>query len=245
MNTVKYKALVKYKHCGKYTYDELEYTGSKTKVTITCPLHGNFQQRAKNHLEGQGCIDCACLITRHNGNSHLVGGDGDYIKKITEVHKGLYGYEGVNYTGSRNKVKILCYQHGVFEQIASNHLRGDGCPKCSKSGFDTGKKAFFYVLISSCGQVIKIGITNKTVEHRASQINNTTDKAFFILQFYEFSEGYSALDVETRMLRYMRELYKNPIGKYDGITESFLSVNRETMFDKINETILDILPVTT
>lgn len=29
-------------HCNKYTYDLVEYKGNKVKVTITCPIHGNF-----------------------------------------------------------------------------------------------------------------------------------------------------------------------------------------------------------
>jgi hypothetical protein len=36
----------------------VNYTNAHTNVTITCSEHGNFQQRATNHLMGQGCPKC-------------------------------------------------------------------------------------------------------------------------------------------------------------------------------------------
>lgn len=42
----------------KYTYDNLIYINSKTKITITCPKHGNFEQLPNNHLRGHGCPKC-------------------------------------------------------------------------------------------------------------------------------------------------------------------------------------------
>jgi hypothetical protein len=46
------------KHNNKYTYDHLVYVDSKSKVVITCPIHGDFQQTPGNHLYGQGCPGC-------------------------------------------------------------------------------------------------------------------------------------------------------------------------------------------
>lgn len=31
------------------------------------------------------------------------------------------------------KVRIICSKHGLFEQVATSHLRGRGCPKCKLS----------------------------------------------------------------------------------------------------------------
>lgn len=46
-------------HGTKYNYTTSQYTSSKTKITITCPTHGNFQQTPNAHLDGQGCQACA------------------------------------------------------------------------------------------------------------------------------------------------------------------------------------------
>lgn len=43
------------KHNGFYIYDKTIYTGCNYTITITCPVHGDFQQKAGAHLYGQGC----------------------------------------------------------------------------------------------------------------------------------------------------------------------------------------------
>lgn len=39
----------------------------------------------------------------------------------------------VKYINNRIKVKIICSDHGIFEQKPNNHLSGDGCPRCKES----------------------------------------------------------------------------------------------------------------
>lgn len=46
------------KHNDKYEYSFINYIGTKNKVIITCPEHGNFEQQPNNHLFGQGCPKC-------------------------------------------------------------------------------------------------------------------------------------------------------------------------------------------
>ena len=46
-------------HCGFYSYAETNYVHNSNKVTITCPVHGNFEQTAYNHLKGSGCQACS------------------------------------------------------------------------------------------------------------------------------------------------------------------------------------------
>ena len=46
-------------HNYKYTYTYSIYNTSKTKLIITCPLHGNFEQTPNNHLKGNGCPSCS------------------------------------------------------------------------------------------------------------------------------------------------------------------------------------------
>lgn len=42
-------------HHDKYDYSKTTYKNSHTKVCIICPKHGEFWQRATNHLSGFGC----------------------------------------------------------------------------------------------------------------------------------------------------------------------------------------------
>jgi hypothetical protein len=46
-------------HNNKYDYSKVEYKGSKIKIIIICPRHGEFLQRPFNHLNERGCLKCS------------------------------------------------------------------------------------------------------------------------------------------------------------------------------------------
>lgn len=46
-------------HNDWYDYSKVVYKGVRSKVTITCPLHGDFEQEAGAHVVGKGCKYCA------------------------------------------------------------------------------------------------------------------------------------------------------------------------------------------
>lgn len=46
------------KHRNKYSYLKTNYVNARTKVTITCPMHGDFEQTPDQHLRGCGCPKC-------------------------------------------------------------------------------------------------------------------------------------------------------------------------------------------
>jgi very-short-patch-repair endonuclease len=56
-----------------------------------------------------------------------------FTKRSIEVHGNLYDYSFVDYKSIKDRVDIICKKHGIFSQIASDHLRGSGCPKCNTS----------------------------------------------------------------------------------------------------------------
>jgi hypothetical protein len=45
-------------HGEKYNYSKVKYFGIKNKVTITCPIHGDFSQSPEEHIKGCGCPIC-------------------------------------------------------------------------------------------------------------------------------------------------------------------------------------------
>jgi hypothetical protein len=45
-------------HNNKYIYNKSVYVNNLTKVTITCPIHGDFQQLPQSHMSGSGCSSC-------------------------------------------------------------------------------------------------------------------------------------------------------------------------------------------
>lgn len=45
-------------HNNYYIYDKTNYINIRTKVLITCPIHGDFFQNPQKHISGQGCTSC-------------------------------------------------------------------------------------------------------------------------------------------------------------------------------------------
>ena len=54
-----------------------------------------------------------------------------FIEKSRIIHCDKYDYSLVNYINKKEKVKIICKKHGMFEQTAYCHYYfKQGCPKC-------------------------------------------------------------------------------------------------------------------
>ena len=114
-------------HGDKYGYQEVVYMNTHENVMIRCPDHDLFPQTPKNHLRGQGCMKCAATV---RGEARRKGTE-TFVIEAKKVHGDVYNYEDVVYTTCEENVMIRCRTHGPFSQTPSNHLRGQGCPKCS------------------------------------------------------------------------------------------------------------------
>ena len=55
-------------HNYKYDYSKVVYTNIFDKVTITCPIHGEFYQEARGHRRGNGCKKCADFAKNGTNN---------------------------------------------------------------------------------------------------------------------------------------------------------------------------------
>ena len=115
-------------HGDKYSYDKTVYRGRKEKIIITCPIHGDFEQLAGNHLEGNGCKKCAIEKTVEKKSITF----DNFIERAYEVHGPKYLYYKNSYIDAKHKVTIVCQEHGKFQQQAQAHLLGQGCPYCAK-----------------------------------------------------------------------------------------------------------------
>jgi len=116
-------------HDNFYSYPE-EYNGNKNRISIICPIHGEFKQTPSKHYK-HGCKQCGFEKISKSKN---VLNTKRIIKNAKEVHGNLYDYSLTVYTKSTEKIKIICYEHGVFEQIPKMHInRKQGCPRCNNS----------------------------------------------------------------------------------------------------------------
>jgi len=117
-------------HGDRYDYSDSEYVGSAAKIIIRCSEHGEFEQIARNHLTGFGCLKCGQSKAGqyHKKDTNL------FIAEARGVHGDAYDYGKTVYRGAREKLVVTCPKHGDFEQVAFVHLRatpGEACLACS------------------------------------------------------------------------------------------------------------------
>jgi hypothetical protein len=123
MDTTSFIERAREVHGDTYLYERVAYTPVKyCRVIITCPIHGDFEQRASSHLSGNGCKQCSDAKRRMTTD--------DFIKKAKEVHGDRFDYSMTDYKRSHGKVTIICAIHGKYEQKAYRHIQGDGCRAC-------------------------------------------------------------------------------------------------------------------
>lgn len=56
----------------------------------------------------------------------------DFVERANKLHNNKYDYSKFDYITSTTPSIIICPEHGEFLKDAHHHLRGQGCPKCSR-----------------------------------------------------------------------------------------------------------------
>ena len=115
-------------HGNKYIYDktDLDNRDERGRVIITCPTHGDFWQKPNNHLQGDGCKECAKI----RRSELLMKTKEVFVNEARKIHGDKYDYSKTVYKGAEEDLCINCPTHGDFWQTPHNHLKGHGCSEC-------------------------------------------------------------------------------------------------------------------
>ena len=208
-------------HRGKYDYSKSLFKKAKDKIEIICPLHLSFWQTPDKHRY-QECPDCALVA---NGLARRMTFE-EFQDKAKIVHDNKYDYISLDFKGDSYTTSI-CYEHGIFEQIASSHLCGAGCSGCAVSGFDRSKPAELYIL--TLDNITKIGITNLTAEDRCNRISKSKGSTFKIEKVFKSECGAVIDDLETELLQRFKKTHLQPTEKFEGYSECFFDINLEEL----------------
>lgn len=101
-----------------YTYDKLFNDNNVNyKVIITCPIHGDFEQKLDSHLKGNGCSRCSLYGVSKLSNTII-----EFLTKYYETDIQYYGNQGeykipnTNYKadGYIEKTNTIIEIHGTF-----------------------------------------------------------------------------------------------------------------------------------
>jgi hypothetical protein len=119
-------------HGDFYSYEFINYKGSRLPITITCPYHGNFEQRCDVHLKGSGCSTCfrnrqgwgktefvnACSKHNNIGTLYIIRcfNDNEEFYKI-----GITGQTLFQRFGYTDKSTIrMPYNYEIIQEIRNN-----------------------------------------------------------------------------------------------------------------------------
>ena len=173
-------------HGDKFTYSCDGYNGIKgNKIEIECKRHKHrFYVMPRNHLRSElgGCSKCKAEYM-----SNLCRKPNEqFIEEANKIHNGRYDYSKTQYTTIKEKVIIICPDHGEFTQASSDHLQGNGCPTCGGYSFwgsriDTTADAYLYLmrLKGNGEEFLKIGVSI-TPLIRARQIRISSNATYVV-----------------------------------------------------------------
>lgn len=108
-------------HNNYYLYNDLSI--NNTKIKITCPEHGDFEQSIYLHEKGSKCPLCV-------GNGFkLTKLSIERLNKLKEVHNNYYTYKDLSI--NKGYISIICPKHGEFKQQLHLHEKGTDCKTCA------------------------------------------------------------------------------------------------------------------
>lgn len=239
LTTEDFIKLAKEKWGDTYCYDKTEYgNNNKILITITCRIHGDFQQKPNSHLTGSACNQCRL---KEAGKRKIIPFE-KFKERAAQIHNNFYSYQDNTYLGSENKMVINCPVHGLFQQTPNKHLKGQGCRECRKIKMSElmknnthsswtrerwiesfgDRKCIFYIIKCSNNseEFIKIGITSRKLKERFSNFERMPYK-FSVLK----EEEMTAAEVWDEEIKFKIENKKYnyiPKQKFHGsLTECF------------------------
>jgi hypothetical protein len=177
----------------QYDYSRVTYKGSKRKVTVICPTHGEFSKSFEELSKGAGCPRCAyAAATPARVKAIKAGLEANrldrqkaFIERGKAAHGDFYDYTLVEYQTARKAVTIICPKHGEFQQGPYVHTKS-GCRKCADEELkgryteiyfqryptERNRRAtLYYIKISAMNEVFyKVGITVTKVKNRFANL---------------------------------------------------------------------------
>ena len=101
----------------RYDYSKVDYKNRDNRVVVTCPVHGDFQVYAREHLDGKGCPKC------EKGEK--------FLAKLKDKFGDKFGLDEFVYESSTSPVTLICPTHGAFSRLPQQILKLQfGCPHC-------------------------------------------------------------------------------------------------------------------
>ena len=191
--------------------------GHNKKKSWNCEL-GHQYSETVSHRTGMktGCPICA--------SKRILVGFNDLATTNPALALEAFGWDPKTITrGSNRKVNWKCQSGHVWKTSPTDRSRGEGCPSCSKTGFDPNKDGWLYLISNDDRDLIQVGLTNSPENRLTDHRRNGFDS---VLDIRGPMEGVLAQDLERKSLRALKmrgaefSKRRDP-DKFDGHTETW------------------------
>ena len=118
MTTADFITKEKETHGDHFDYSMSDYTSSHGKITIGCPLHGTFEQKAYRHIQGDGCRKCKYL-NHPGGYTYNLFRENRKLARST----GIFYIVEYNFPGEQPFIKIGITMHNAYTRHKSHWNR--------------------------------------------------------------------------------------------------------------------------
>ena len=114
-------------HPNRYSFEKCEYKSKDEEIILYDKVINEYITvkpsliLKSNFLERLSCYKKTKLPTLK------------FINKAIEKHGDKYDYSKTIYINNKQKVCIICKEHGEFWQTPSEHLKGCGCGQCANN----------------------------------------------------------------------------------------------------------------
>lgn len=118
----------------KFDFSKADFKNSSSPLAVWCKRHNQWFKNTSYHIvRGAGCPDCK----KQKISSKKKLGTQEFVKRSVIKHNNKYDYSLVDYKTLTDPVKIICPEHGVFEQKPREHIQGHGCPLCASTAISS------------------------------------------------------------------------------------------------------------
>jgi len=234
LTTARFIEKAQSKHGDQYDYSQVLCVSKKSIVTIWCPEHGEFNQVAGNHLMQAGCPKCS-FSKVYQAQTRTTE---SFIAAARARHGDKYDYSQTIYARSARKVEIICPIHGVFKQVANDHVMGRGCRACAweiareahrLSWIEraNGRPCTLYLirLFRQQESFYKIGVTWQSVEIRYKSKAFLNGYQYEVLAQHVSTDAVRIYEWEQSILETFSHLRYQPENSFGGETECFSSAD--------------------
>jgi hypothetical protein len=114
------------------------------------------------------------------------------------------------YTSGKTAWKCKCLKCGeVITPTLRNLRAGHGCIYCQDRAFNFKEPAYFYIVVHSEWNALKVGIGN--TNNRQDRIDRHIKDGWKLYRKYDFDKGDRAYSLESKVIKWIRKDLKLPV----------------------------------